>query len=121
LKKDGGSGSDLRERAFEFGCAVVALHRRVYRADADLRDVSRQCVPAGTAIGAMLEEADAGHSRADFIAKCTIALKEARETRYWLRILHRSCERERESIEHLGKEATELIAILTTIIRKSRR
>jgi four helix bundle protein len=69
----------------------------------------------------MLEEADAGHSRADFIAKCTIALKEARETRYWLRILHRVAERERPSIERLGKEATELIAILTTIIRKSRR
>ena len=68
----------------------------------------------------MLEEADAAHSRADFIAKCTTVLKEARESRYWLRILHRACERERRMIVKLGKEVTEIIAILTTIIRKSR-
>ena len=68
----------------------------------------------------MLEEADAGHSRADFLSKCTGSLKEARETRYWLRILHRTHEPERPSIEQLGKEATEIVAILTTIIRKTR-
>jgi four helix bundle protein len=120
LKKDGGRGSDLRERTFEFACAAVSVHRRVYRSDADLRDLSRQFVRAASAVGAMLEEADAGHSRADFISKCTTALKEAREARYWLRILHRVCERERPSIEKLGKEATEIVAILTTIIKRTR-
>jgi four helix bundle protein len=121
LKKDGGKGADIRERAFEFGCAMVSLHRRIYRSAPDLRDFSRQAVNAGTAVGAALEEADAGQSRADFVSKCTIALKEARESRYWLRILHRSHEPERKSIEKLGAEATEIIAILTTIVRKSRR
>jgi len=120
LKKESGKGSDIRERAFEFGCAIVSLHRRIYRSAPDLRDLSRQTVRAGTAIGASLEEADAGQSRADFISKCSISLKEAREARYWLRILHRSCEPERPSIEKLGAEATEIIAILTTIIKKSK-
>jgi four helix bundle protein len=92
-----------------------------FRSAADLRDITRQAVRAGTAIGAALEEADAGQSRADFISKCNIALKEARESRYWLRILHRVCESERESIGKLGAEVTEIIAILTTIVRKSRR
>jgi four helix bundle protein len=120
LKNEGGSGSDLRERAFEFACAAVSVHRRIYRAAPDLRDLSRQFVRAASAVGAMLEEADAGHSRADFIAKCTTALKEAREARYWLRILHRVWEPERQPIEQLGREATELVAILTTIIKRTR-
>ena len=121
MKKDGGSGSDIRDRTFEFACAVVSLHRRLYRSDADLRDLSRQMMRAGSAIGALLEEADAAHSRPDFIAKCTTSLKEARECRFWLRILHRECKNERRSITKLGTEASEIIAILTTIVKKSRR
>ncbi|MGZ8710570.1 MAG: four helix bundle protein, partial [Thermoanaerobaculia bacterium] len=93
---------------------------RIYRASPDLREISRQSVRAGTAIGALLEEADAGHSKADFAAKVGISLKEARESRYWLRILHRHCEEERATIEKLGSEVTEIIAILTTIVKKSR-
>ena len=119
MKKEDGKGSDIRERAFEYGCAVVSLHRRIYRSAADLRDISRQSVRAGSAIGAALEEADAGQSRADFKAKCGIALKEARESRYWLRILHRTCEKERPTIEKLGNEVTQIIAILTTIIKRT--
>ena len=72
-------------------------------------------------MGALLEEADAAHSRPDFVAKCGIALKEARESRYWLRILHRQCEDEKPTIEKLGAEATELIAILTAIVKKTRK
>ena len=86
----------------------------------DLRQLSRQTVSAGTAIGASLEEADAGQSRADFVSKCTISLKEARETRYWLRVLYRACKEERPSIEKLGIEATEIIAILTTIVKNAK-
>ncbi len=73
---------------------------------------------AATSIGANLEEADAGQSRADFISKCTISLKEARETRYWLRILHAA--QPTDKIEALIGESTEIIAILTTIVRKTR-
>ena len=72
-------------------------------------------------MGALLEEADAAQSRADFVSKTNIALKEAREARYWLRILHRAVEKERDSITKLGNEATELIAILTTIVKRAKR
>jgi four helix bundle protein len=73
---------------------------------------------AATSVGANLEEADAAQSRADFVSKCNISLKEARECRYWLRLLDRIVKDSR--IEPLCNEATELIAILTTIVRKSR-
>ena len=113
-----GKGANLRERTFEFACAVLDLHRWIYKAEASLRDISRQASSAAGSVGANLEEADAAQSRADFISKCTIALKEARETRYWLRILSRSIDPQR--LNGLIAESTEIIAILTTIVRKSR-
>ncbi len=116
MSDDDSTGADIRERTFEFGCAVVELHRRIYGTSPDL---SRQALKAGTAVGALLEEADAGQSRADFINKCTISLKEAREVRYWLRMLARFTETQR--IQPLIGESTQLVAILTTIVKKSRR
>lgn len=113
-----GKGANLRERAFEFGCAVLDLHRLLYRREPYLRPTTRQAADAATSIGANLEEADAGQSRADFVSKCNIALKEARESRYWLRVIARFAPSPR--LEPLIRESTELIAILTTIVRKTR-
>jgi four helix bundle protein len=116
---ESGKGSDLRGRAFEFACRTVDLHRFVYRREPSLREVSRQAMSAATSVGANLEEAEAAQSRADFVSKCNISLKEAREARYWLRILERALRSKR--LSRLIAEATELIAILTTIVKRSRR
>ncbi|HEX6097173.1 MAG TPA: four helix bundle protein [Thermoanaerobaculia bacterium] len=113
-----GKGADIRERAFEFACRVLEMHRFIYKREPSLRDASRQASSAASSIGANLEEADAAQSRADFISKCNISLKEARETRYWLRILSRFTVPKR--IAPLIAESTEIIAILTTIVRRSR-
>jgi four helix bundle protein len=119
LKKDGeGTGSDIRERVFEFACAVVDVHRSLYRRTPELRSLTFQASNAATSIGANLEEADAAQSRADFVSKCTISLKEARESRYWLRILHRTLKNEK--LAELIRESTQIIAILTTIVRKTK-
>lgn len=116
---ESGKGSNLRDRAFEFGCSVLALHRYLYRRDPSLRRVTAQASAAAGSIGANLEEADAGQSRADFTSKCNISLKEAREARYWLRMVRRFFDSER--LDALIAESTELIAILTTIVKKSRK
>jgi four helix bundle protein len=109
-------GDDLRERAFRFACDVVALSDATARHRNDARDLMRQLVRAGTSIGANLEEADAAQSKPDFVSKCSISLKEAREAHYWLRILKATGKAETDRL--LG-EANELIAILTTIVRKA--
>jgi four helix bundle protein len=109
-------GDDLRERAFRFACDVVALSDATSRHRNGARDLMRQLVRAGTSIGANLEEADAAQSKPDFVSKCTISLKEAREAHYWLRILKATGKAEADRL--LG-EANELIAILTTIVRKA--
>ncbi|HEX2835999.1 MAG TPA: four helix bundle protein [Thermoanaerobaculia bacterium] len=115
---ESGKGAELRERVFEFGVAVLGMHRFYYRREPSLRGATQQASAAATSIGANLEEADAGQSRADFTSKCNIALKEARETRYWLRIVARFAPSSR--MDELVAESTELIAILTAIVRKSR-
>jgi four helix bundle protein len=109
-------GDDLRERAFRFACDVVALSDANVRNKNGARDLMRQLVRAGTSIGANLEEADAAQSKPDFVSKCTISLKEARESHYWLRILKATGKAE---VDNLLGEANELIAILTTIVRKA--
>ena len=81
--------------------------------------MGRQLARAATSIGANLEEADAGQSRADFISKCSISLKEAREAHYWLRLL-RATGKIDGAYEPLIHECDRIVAVLTTIVRKSR-
>ena len=112
-------GSDIRDRVFRFACAVVALHDDLVTRGASARDMGRQLMRAATSVGANLEEADAGQSRADFVSKCTIALKEARESLYWLRLL-RATRKVDEAAESLVHEADRIVAVLTTIVRKTK-
>ena len=80
-----------------------------------------QLVGAGTSIGANIEEAQAAHSRLDFINKMTIANKEARETKYWLKLLDRDqLLSDFSKISFLKNEIEEIILILNTIIKRSR-
>ena len=79
-----GKALDITERTFEFAVQVVKLCQVLDEQPGAGRTLSRQLIRSGTSIGANVEEAQSGQSRADFISKLQIALKEARETRYWL-------------------------------------
>ena len=78
---------DIRERAFQFAVRVVNLCKYLEKNSEVSRNVISQLLRAGTSVGANLEEAKAGQSTADFIHKNAIALKEARESNYWLRLI----------------------------------
>ena len=110
-------GDDIRDRTFRFGCDVVRVCDVVAERGFSARQLARQLAASGTAVGALLEEADGAQSRADFISKCTISLKEARETHYWLRVMHATGKLDEPGI---SDECNQIIAILTTIVRKSR-
>jgi four helix bundle protein len=77
---------DIESRTFDFALAIVTLCQALDAQPGVGRTLSRQLLRSGTSIGANVEEAQAGQSRADFISKNGIALKEARETHYWLRL-----------------------------------
>lgn len=110
---------DICERTFQFALRIVGLHKILVRQPNASRDIARQLLRSGTSIGANVEEGQAGQSRADFISKYSIARKEARETRYWLRIIHATQDDFRKEIEPAIGEIEELIKILTAIIRKA--
>lgn len=112
--------SDLPERTFEFATRVVNLCRHLDGRPGVSRTLAKQLLRSGTSIGANVEEGQASQSRADFISKYSIACKEARETHYWLRLLATTGVIERQQVEPLIKESDELVAILTTIIKKLR-
>src|ERR1044071_780983 len=109
---------DIYERTFAFACRVVRLYRQLVR-DRAIAPLALQFLRAGTGIGSNLEEAEAGQSKADFIAKCRISLKEARESLYWLRILAATETVPSTRLAPLIQEAREIVAILTTIVRKA--
>lgn len=115
---------DIRERTFEFAVRVVKLCQHLDERPGSGRVLGRQLLRAGTSVGANVEEAQAGQSRADFISKNAIALKEARETRYWLRLLaatHSLAGAHLSELSNLEIEAEELARILGAIIVSSKR
>ena len=112
---------DLKVRSFQFVLKVVSFSRSVRARDVSLRGVADQLVAAAGSVGANLEEAAAGQSKADFIAKTCIALKEARESRYWLRVIAGSCPTLAVEAEVLDGESSELVAMLTAAINTARR
>ena len=79
----------LIEKSIDFGARIVKLHRYLVKEKHETV-LSKQILRSGTSIGANINEAQYGNSKADFIAKLHIALKEAAETKYWLHILHKS-------------------------------
>jgi four helix bundle protein len=111
---------NIQERTFRFGVAIVRFYVEVLQQHDASRTLGRQLLRCGTSIGANLEEAEAGQSRADFISKCSIALKEARECFYWLRIMVASGLAPQHRTSPLLSEANEIISILTTIVKKSK-
>jgi len=111
---------DLPERTFRFATRVVKLCRHLDKQPGVSRALSRQLLRLGTSIGANVEEGQGSQTKADFLTKYCIALKEARETLYWLRLLAASEVIAEKRLAGLIKEASELVAILTTIVKKTK-
>ena len=111
--------TDINERVFQFACRIVLFHQWLARQRTSARLLAGQLLRSSTSIGSNLEEATAGQSKADFVAKARISLKEARESHYWLRILENTRLVPESRVSDLVKEANEIVAILTTIVRKA--
>jgi four helix bundle protein len=121
-KRPQGRPADIRKRCFQYALRALKLYRFLdEQRDGAGRLLAKQYVRAATSIGANLQEALSGESRADFIHKYGIAQKEARESLYWLELMAESGLVPRSRLDPLIQETNELIAILTTIIVKSKR
>lgn len=112
---------DIKERTFEFGVRIVRLVDTLPRTVAGI-EVGRQLVKSGTSVGANVEEADRAESKRDFTHKVRIARKEARETRYWLRIVRATgLSKDPQEVDSLAQESDELVRILSAIIKSAKK
>lgn len=112
---------DIRERTFEFALRIIKLCNELNKKPGVCRDISRQLLKAGTSVGANTEEAQAAQSKPDFISKNSIALKEARETHYWLRLLIAAKVMPEKMLAELRDEAEEIKRILGSIVVSAKR
>ena len=106
------------EKSFEFAVRIVNLckHLRRYKKEYVL---SKQVLRSGTSIGANVSEAQRGQSRADFASKMSVALKEANETQYWLRLLFRTDYLTKEEFESIHQDLEEILSLLTAICKNT--
>ncbi|AFY86494.1 MAG: hypothetical protein CLLPBCKN_003152 [Chroococcidiopsis cubana SAG 39.79] len=112
---------DICDRAFQFSIRVVKLCSFLHKISGVAREISKQLIRSGTSIGANVEESRAAQSPADFIHKLEIALKEARETRYWLKLIVATAIVPERRLLSLLSEINELMNIIAAIIIKSKQ
>jgi four helix bundle protein len=112
---------DIKERTFEFALRIIKLCQHLDKKPGVPRTLSYQLLKAGTSVGANVEEAQAGQSRPDFISKNSIALKEARECHYWLRLLIAAKIMPEKRLAELRDEADEIKHILGSIVVRTKK
>ena len=111
----------ITERCFNFSVRIVHLCQFLCKRSNICNVIARQLLRSGTSIGANVEEAQAGHSKADFIAKMSIARKEARETHYWIRLIKETKLIEEVKIDDILSEAEQLVKIITAIVKSAQK
>ena len=109
---------DVAERTFRFACAIVRFTRKLSQERGVVRGIACQLADAGTSVAANYEEAKGAYSRRDFAAKTSAVLKEAGESRLWLRVILEEHLAPAAEVIPLLDEATQLVAIFTTSIKR---
>ena len=109
----------LKMQSFAFALRVVKLYQFLSQEKKE-KVMSLQLLRSGTAIGAMVREAEYAESKADFIHKLNIALKEANETEYWMELLFKSEYLSEEAFNSLSMDIKELLKLLISIVKTSK-
>ena len=109
----------LIDKSIDFGARIVKLHRYLVKTQHE-SVLSKQVLRSGTSIGANINEAQYGNSKADFIAKLHIALKETAETEYWLHVLHKSDYLDKSMADSLLSDCIEIKRILIASINTAK-
>ncbi|MDP6575499.1 MAG: four helix bundle protein [Candidatus Peribacteraceae bacterium] len=108
----------LQVKSFKFALNIIEIYKQLIKEKEFV--MSKQLLRSGTSIGANIEEALQAQSKKDFIHKLSIALKEAQETGYWIKLLKESSILDKEKATDLFIQAKELMKMLTAIIKTSK-
>ena len=110
----------LIEKSIDFAARIVKLCKYLDEKQKE-HIISKQIIRSGTSIGANINEAQYGNSKADFISKLHISLKETAETEYWLRLLYKSEYLDRKMFESLLSDCLELKKLLISSINTAKK
>ena len=108
----------IKEKSFDFALRIVKLYK--YLQEKKEFVLSKQLLRSGTAVGALVREAEQAESKKDFIHKMAIALKEANETQYWLELLFKSGYLEESQFSSINADSIEMLKLLTSIIKTAK-
>ena len=109
----------VMDKSYIFALRVVKLYKHLVSEKKEYV-LSKQVLRSGTSIGALIKESEHAQSKADFINKMSIALKEANETEYWLQLLKDSGYISEQSFNSIHNDSVELIKILVSIVKSSK-
>lgn len=113
-------GNIVLEKSFNYSIRILNLYRFLLKHDHTLEPILKQILRSGTSIGANVTEAQNSPTTKDFINKLNIALKEARESEYWLNLLKATKIIDEKSHKSLESDCKELIKLLTSIIKSTK-
>ena len=109
----------IKEKSYRFALRVIKAYKFLIDEKREFV-LSKQILRSGTAIGALAREAEQAQSKADFISKMNIALKEANETEYWLLLLKDSDYIDEKSFQSIHKDCAEVIKLLISIVKTTK-
>jgi len=113
MKKD----NLIKNKSFDFAIRIVNLSKLIAQREKEFI-ISKQLIRSGTSIGALIREAEHAESRADFIHKLSISLKEANETEYWIDILFKTNYISIQEYESIQADIKEILKLLISILKK---
>ncbi|WP_373059722.1 four helix bundle protein [Zunongwangia sp. H14] len=111
--------SILKDKSYAFSLLVISRYK-ILISDKKEFVISKQFLRSGTAIGALIREAEFAESKKDFVHKLSIALKEANETLYWMELMKDSDYLNNQSFENLYSRCRELVAMLVSTIKTAK-
>ena len=110
----------IETKSFDFAVRIVGLYKHLTQEKKEFV-MAKQLLRCATSIGANVAEAEKGQSKADFNAKMNVAMKEANETYYWLRLLRRTDYLNEKEFLSMEKDIREILAIITAICKKTNK
>ncbi len=120
MEKKGRLSEEFRQRAKGFAAGVIRMFVKLPKSREEVRVLGKQLLRSGTSIAAHTREASRARSEEEFVSKLGGALQEADESSLWLELLREECGVEPERTQPLETEASELMAIFTTMINRTK-
>lgn len=112
--------ADIVKRSITYSLRIIRLYRELEK-DSAGRVLGKQLLRSGTSIGANVHEAQGAQSKADFIAKISIAHKEAYESAYWIRLVQEAALLSAHQLHDLSDETEQIVKILSSILLTSKQ